>query len=330
MVEQFINELTVRLSNYFTFQDLSTIRQELYLAVRDYDVTKKCTELSVWHGQLPECYKAFMVTKHLEGLSEKSLVLYKLYIEDMLLTIHKPVETITTNDIRVYLYMVQRHRQISNRSLDSRRSVLSSFFSWSASEGYLSYNPMVTIKPIKYERRERVPLTDMQLENVRFQCLDIRTRALVEVLYSTGCRVTELSTLNKRDVNMNNGEVILLGKGNKHRKSYLSARALFYLREYLEQRDDNDEALFVSKKSPHGRLSKGGIEKIVRDLGEQAGVEHLHPHLFRHTVATNCLNRGMDVTQLREMLGHTNLETTMIYAKVNKNELQHNHRKYIE
>ena len=330
MVEQFVNELTVRLSNYFSFGDLSIIRREVCLAVKDYEISKKSTELSIWHGQLPDCYRAFMVTKHLEGLSENTLSLYKNYLEDMFFTIHKPVETISTNDLRVYLYLVQKNRGVSNRTLDSRRSVLSSFFSWSASEGYLSYNPMITIKPIKYERRERVPLTDMQLENIRYQCLDVRTRAMVEFMYSTGCRVSELCSVDLKDVNMTSGEVVLFGKGNKHRKSYLSARALFYLNEYLDTREDNSPALFVGKRSPHDRLSKAAVEKVVRDIGEQAGIENLHPHLFRHTVATNCLNRGMDVTQLQEMLGHSSIETTMIYAKVNKKELQHSHRKYIE
>lgn len=330
MVEQFVNELVVKLSGDFSYQDLMKIRQEIYFVAQAYDIQKQSSELSVWHGQLPECYKAYMVTKHLDGLSAGTLGLYKIYIEDMLLTIHKPVESITTNDIRVYLYMIQKHRRISNRSLDSRRSVLSSFFGWSASEGYLSCNPMATIKPIKYERKERTPLTDMQLEGIRFQALEVRTRAIVEVLYSTGCRVAELARLNKADVNMNTGEVCLFGKGNKHRKSFLSARAIFYLREYLEQRTDTDEALFVIKRKPFTRISVSSIEEVIRNLGEEAGVNHLHPHLFRHTVATNCLNRGMDVTQLKEMLGHANLETTMIYAKVSKEALQHDHKKYIE
>ena len=234
------------------------------------------------------------------------------------------------NDVKAYLYNFQKTRNVSNRTLDSVRSILSSFFSWASAEGYLEKNIMISVKPIKYRRKQRGSLDDYELEKLRSACETIRDEALVEFLYSTGCRVSELVNVNKEDVNIKDGEVTLIGKGDKERKSYLTAHASLALQEYLKSRDDDNNALFVSKVKPHNRLKKGAIEKIIGELGVKARIEKkVYPHLIRHTTATMGLQHGMDVTEIQKMLGHANIETTMIYAEVNQNDVKTSHKKYI-
>ena len=168
------------------------------------------------------------------------------------------------------------------------------------------------------------------MELVRYACQSQRERAIIEILYSTGCRVTELSNLNRSDVDFSNGEVHLFGKGKKHRISYMNAKAEVVLKKYLETRTDLNDSLFVSQKSPYGRLKKNAIELIVRKVGERAGIERrLFPHLIRHTTATDAIDRGMDVTELQKILGHADLETTMIYAKISQENVKRSHKKYI-
>ena len=177
------------------------------------------------------------------------------------------------NDVKAYLYNFQKTRNVSNRTLDSVRSILSSFFSWASAEGYLEKNIMISVKPIKYRRKQRGSLDDYELEKLRSAYDTIRDEALVEFLYSTGCRVSELVNVNKEDVNIKDGEVTLIGKGDKERKSYLTAHASLALQEYLKSRDDDNNALFVSKVKPHNRLKKSAIEKIIGELGVKAGIE---------------------------------------------------------
>ena len=234
------------------------------------------------------------------------------------------------NDVKAYLYNFQKTRNVSNRTLDSVRSILSSFFSWASAEGYLEKNIMISVKPIKYRRKQRGSLDDYELEKLRSACDTIRDEALVEFLYSTECRVSELVNVNKEDVNIKDGEVTLVGKGDKERKPYLTAHASLALQEYLKSRDDDNDALFVSKVKPHNRLKKGAIEKIIGELGVKAGIDKkVYPHLIRHTTATMGLQHGMDVTEIQKMLGHANIETTMIYAEVNQNDVKTSHKKYI-
>lgn len=329
MSEAFVNELLAAVSAELSIEQLGFLRTQIAVVLQRYDVSEKCTELDTWHGQLPECYKAYMVSKSIEGKSPKSLANYKLIIEDMLTRIYKPIADITINDIRAYLFVLQQERGISNRSLDNRRACLASFFSWVSAEGYIPRNPMATFKPIKYEVEERKPLNSLDLERVRTACSTLREKALVEVLYSTACRVTELERLDKSDVDLETGTVRLFGKGSKHRDSYLSPRARLYLQNYLAARDDDNPALFVGSRAPHSRLMKPAIEKIIKQIGATAGIDGLHPHLLRHTAATDLLSRGMSVTELRELLGHSSLDTTMIYAKVSKEAVATNHARYI-
>lgn len=309
-------------------KDNDIINYKISKILSKYDIRLASKELVPWSFELPACYKAFMVNKKIEGCSDLTLAQYKQVLEEMLRKFAKPVEQITKNDIVVYLFQLQEDRKICNRTLDSKRSVLSSFFGWISCEGYISRNPMQNIHPIKYDAKERCALTGDDLERVRMMCKDVREKAIVEFLYSTACRVSELTNMNITDVNFVTNEVVLFGKGSKYRKSYLTAKAKLYLQEYLNSRIDDNTALFVCSRKPHKRLSKTAVERIVKSLGKRCNL-HLHPHLFRHTAATDALQNGMDITQVQRILGHCSLETTMIYAKVAQKDVAASHQKFI-
>lgn len=327
MLNKLLNVIVSNLSGKIPYECLGTVRDEVTLALSQYDIVPKTQEIS--RVVIPNCLSIYLAVKKIEGKSDNTLKLYELYITEFVSIVQKPLESITTNDIRMYLYLVQQNRHISNRTLDSRRTVICTFLTWCAAEEYIPKNPAISIKPIKYERKECVPLTDIQLENIRKSCITIRELALVEVLYSSGCRVTELERLTISDVNFESREVKLFGKGNKHRTSYLSAKAILALQTYLASRTDDCPSLFITERKPFRGLTKSGIECIIRKLGNRCGIQNLHPHLFRHTVATDCLNRGMDVTQLQRMLGHSNVNTTMIYAKICDESVKNNHHKCV-
>lgn len=329
MREQFIDGFMAELNGEVPDEYLRTIRNKLALYVNNFDVKTRETAVTKYTGYLPDFYKAYIVSRKIEGLSKKTLELYNLYLDDFFFTVNKKAEDITANDIRVYLYNVQESRGLSNRTLDSRRTAIHAFFEWAANEGYIGKNPCRVIKNIKYERIEKQPLTDMDLERIRQVCETVREKALVEFLYSTGARVTEVCGVKKTDIDFYKGEVIVLGKGNNHRKVYLNARSKLLLGQYLASRNDDSEYLFVSERKPHKPLKKEAIERVVRIIGERAELDRpLTPHLFRHTLATLMLQRGTPITEVQKILGHVNINTTMIYAKVSDEDVKASHMKY--
>lgn len=330
MNEQFVNEFVASVSSNFDEDTLRKIFKKLTVFVNGYEIKPVETSAALYVDYIPECYQTYFVTRKIEGMSMKSLEMYDLYLKDFFRQVHKPFKAITTNDIRVYLYNVQTQRGISNRSLDCRRTVINAFFEWCCNEEYINRNPCRNIKKIKFEEKERKPLSAIELEELRNACTSIRDKALVEFMYSTGCRVSEVVNMNKADVNFETKEVVLFGKGNKHRTAYLNAKAELALKSYLEIRTDDNESLFVSDRKPHKRLSKFGIEKRIGQLGELAGIERrVFPHLIRHTTASDGLNRGMGIEEVQAILGHESIATTMIYAKVSKNNVKLHHTKCI-
>ena len=329
MREKFVNGFMTKLYGEIPEEYLETVRNKLALYVNDFDISQRETAVVKYNGYLPDFYKTYIVSRKIEGLSKKTLELYNLYLDDFFFTVNKKVEDITANDIRVYLYTTQENRNISNRTLGSRRTAIHAFFEWAANEGYVNKNPCRSIKNIKYERIQKKPLSEMELERIRLTCQTVREKAMIEFLYSTGARVTEACIVKKSDVDFYKGEVVVLGKGNKHRKTYLNARSKLLLQQYLNSRDDESEYLFVSDRKPHQALKKEAIEKIVREIGRKSGLDRpLTPHLFRHTLATMLLQRGTPITEVQKILGHVNINTTTIYAKVSDEDAKTSHMKY--
>lgn len=329
MREQFVNGFITKLYGEIPEEYLETVKNKLSLYVNDFDIEPRETSVVKYTGYLPDFYKTYIVSRKIEGLSQKTLENYNLYLDDFFFNVNKNANDITANDIRVYLYTTQENRGISNRTLDSRRAAIHAFFEWAAGEGYIDKNPCISIKNIKYERIEKKPLTDMELEKIRQTCETVREKAMVEFLYSTGARVTEACTVKLSDIDFYKGEVIVFGKGSKHRKTYLNARSKLLLKQYLSSRNDDTEYLFVSERKPHGALKKEAIERIIKLIGERAELDRpLTPHLFRHTLATHLLKRGTPITEVQKILGHVNINTTMVYAKVADEDVKVSHMKY--
>ena len=328
---QLINEVTGKLANLFSEEDVRRIVSALQSSVQNYEINKLSLDIVPFQGSyVPEYYKAYLVCLKLNGKSMETIKAYDHHLMHFFRWLRVPLSKITTNDIRMYLYEYQKEHGISGCSLDNKRLALSAFLQWCVNEKYLEENPCSGIGRIKFEKKERKPLTGEELYVLRDSLTTLRDKAMLAVMYSTGCRVSELERLNIDDVKFQTGEVMLFGKGNKHRISFLNPEAKVALERYLKSRDDDNEALFVSFKKPHQRLKKAAIEARFKKLSKRAGLNRsVFPHLIRHTTATDALNRGMPVAELKELLGHVKIDTTMIYAKVSNDSLHYNHKRYV-
>lgn len=332
MYEQFLNQLTMSLSERFSTEEIRIIREKLDLVSYDYDITKKETALEVYNFGIPMLVNAYLICKRTEGLSEATIYNYGTCLRLFFEEIHKAPEQVTANDIRVFLYQYQKRRGVSNRTLDKYRKNIGCFFKWAQEEEYIPKNPTKTIKAIRYEDKPRQALTQVELEHIRKGCVTLREKAVIEVLYSTGCRVSELTNLKKSDINWNDKSVHILGKGKKHRISFLNAKAEVALKEYLASRTDENDSIFVSVYRPHGPIKKDAVERILQSISQRV-VDNVDkkvtPHILRHTTATIAIQNGMPVEDISKLLGHSQLDTTMIYAKNSMANVQAGHRKYI-
>ena len=328
MREQLRNELMMLLDKNVDMDMLRKLEPQIEIILSNYEVEQRKTEIIPYGSDIPETVQTYIVSKKIAGLSDKTLYLYLMVLTDFFKTVQKKPDKVSVGDIRIYLYKYQQEHGISNRTLDGRRTIICGYFNWMASEEYIIRNPAINIQPIKYERKHKKPMSQLELENVRLACKTKREKAIVEVLYSTGCRVTELERLNISDVNFETKEIVLFGKGDKHRISYLNAKAEVSLKDYLSERTDNNPALFVYDRKPYSRFKKSGIELMVRKIMERTSdvSTHVTPHVFRHTTASVALDRGMNIVDVSKLLGHTKVETTMEYITTDSTSIKNNHR----
>lgn len=270
----------------------------------------------------------FCNTKKLEGCSPNTIRGYKECIQRLADGTGQCYDKLTVNDIRSYLSNYQIMHGIKNHSMDNMRRVFSSFFNFLDEEDYIIKNPMRKIHKIKGEITIQSPFSDKEMVILQDNCISIRELALVDFLASTGIRVSELCALDRTDINMKEREGIVFGKGAKERLIYFNARAEVHLEKYLSLRTDNNPALFVTANFPYNRLTKTGVEYIITRLGMRCGIEKCHPHRFRRTLATNLINHGVPIEQVQRILGHTKIETTLIYSQVNQENVKFNHRRF--
>lgn len=271
----------------------------------------------------------FICAKRVEGCSEKSLKYYKSTIENMLKALDKSVKHITTEDLRVYLAEYYKKSNCSKVSIDNIRRILSTFFSWLEDENYVLKSPVRRIHKIRTGKAVKETYTDEHLEIMRDNCKEIRDLAIIDLLNSTGIRVGELVKLNIEDIDFNERECIVQGKGDKQRRVYFDARTKIHLQNYINSRNDNNKALFVSLIEPYNRLNISGVEIRMRSLGKKLNINKVHPHKFRRTLATRAIDKGMPIEQVQHLLGHQKIDTTLQYAMVSQNNVKTSHRKYI-
>lgn len=322
------NELALKLSTIFNTNEVNMICKALDEVAYNYEVTEKCTQLVVYENHFPRMAEIYLQSKRLEGISPNSERLYRGRLKIFFEYMQKNPEEITTNDIRCFLVGYQRQSGISDRTLDKFRQIINAFFTWCTDEEYIDKNPCRNIKEIKYEVQPRKSLTRMELERLRRVCKTKRELAMIDTLYSTGCRVSELVNMKLSDINSEDKSIHIVGKGSKHNTCYFNTNAQISLNEYLKERKDNSDYLFVAGKKPYNKLSTTMIEKIVKDLGHKAGLE-ITPHIMRHTSATLALQSGMSLPQVQKMLGHASSDTTLIYAEILQDDIKNSHLKYV-
>ncbi len=302
------------------------LRDVLQYTFAKYEINGNVTEDKEVEQNFVEL---FLSAKRIEGCSEKSLKYYQATIDKMLDELNKDVKRISTDDVRTYLIRYQERKKSSKVTIDNIRRILSSFFSWLEDEDYILKSPVRRIHKIKTRTNIKETYSDEALEMMRDNCKEVRDLAIIDMLASTGMRVGEMVLLNRNDIDFNERECIVFGKGSKERVVYFDARTKIHLQNYLESRKDNNPALFVSLKSPHERLKVGGVEVRLREFGKQLGLNKVHPHKFRRTLATMAIDKGMPIEQLQQLLGHRKIDTTLQYAMVKQSNVKIAHRKYI-
>ena len=278
------------------------------------------------NGQLLEL---FLEAKRVEGCSEKTVRYYEITLKKLFSVMNRPVTEIRTEDLRTYLSDYRLRTDCSKANIDNLRRIFSSFFSWLEDEDYILKSPVRRIHKVKSEKQVKETYTDETLEALRDGCTCLRDLAMIDLLASTGVRVSELVRLNRADIDFEGRECVVFGKGSKERPVYFDARTKVHLKNYLASRTDDNPALFVTLQKPHRRLEISGVEIRVRELGRRLDLCRVHPHKFRRTLATKAIDKGMPVEQVQRLLGHSKIETTMEYAMVDQSNVRISHRKYL-
>ncbi|MEC0092514.1 site-specific tyrosine recombinase/integron integrase [Paenibacillus macquariensis] len=323
--EHLLSQVTQSLLGICTGIDLEGIRSKLSEIISGYDI--KRIETDQTHPDLQEKIDLYLSGKKLEGLSKVTLGGYKIHLRIFAEHMKKMVEDVTTADIRVYL---GRYNNQKITTISTKLSVLKSFFGWLTAEDIIPRDPTARIKPPKKEKRLPKALSIEELEMLREACVNVRQRVLIEVLYATGCRLSEVHAINRSDIDYNTQSCRVIGKGNKEREVYFSFKALFHLKKYLFTRADSEPALIITERKPYRRLSQRGIQREIKIIAENAGLQKkVSPHTMRHTFATLTLNNGADLVAVQELLGHENPATTQIYASITAERKREQHKKHL-
>ena len=326
MKEQLITEVMRQMLSYLDNEQLRKLRIAMEFCLHGMEVTQ--TD-QLQEREQTDVTTAFIAAKRIEGCSEKTLAYYSKTIDAMTTAIGKPAQRITTDDIRQYLTAYQIQRKSSKVTIDNIRRILGTFYSWLEDEDYIVKSPVRRIHKVKTAKVIKDTYTDEALEQMRDNCDSLRDLAIIDLLASSGMRVGELVALNRDDINFNERECVVFGKGNKERLVYFDARTKIHLQNYLDSRTDGDPALFVTLRTPHTRLQIGGVEMRLRQLGRRLSIPKVHPHKFRRTLATSAIDKGMPIEQVQQLLGHQKIDTTMHYAMVKQQNVKLAHRKYI-
>ena len=329
MKERIIEGIVTQLHDDLNQTQIQKLRKALMEEMDGYEVVLAPCQQEKAKQANGELLESFVSAKRIEGCSEKTLNYYRNTINALLGTISIELREVTTNDIRRYLAEFQEKRNSSKTTIDNIRRIFSSFFSWLEDEDYIVKSPVRRIHKVRSEITVKETISDEELETLRDSCGELRDLAMIDFLVSTGVRVGELVKINRNDINFNERQCVVLGKGTKERTVYFNARAKVHLQNYLATRTDSETALFVSLTNPNTRLTISGVENRLRELGKVAKVGRIHPHKFRRTLATMAIDKGMPIEQVQRLLGHCKIDTTLHYAMVNQNNVKIAHRKFL-
>lgn len=266
----------------------------------------------------------FLNIKKLEGLLPRTLVRYKYELGMLARCIRKPVSAITINDLRGFLADAQAEKTLAKTTINNKIGALRSFFQTLYREEIIAKDPSIKLVNLKVDLKSlRNPLDAEELERLRNVCVTPKEKAFVEFLFSTGCRISEVVEATRSKINWQECSLIVHGKGDKYRKVFFNVKCKLYLMDYFAKRKGEADAIFLGDRYPHNPMTKSGLEKFMKKIAKKAGIEKkITPHVLRHSFGTNMLNRGTDITVISEMLGHANLSTTQIYAKLNDDTLK--------
>jgi len=322
-----INIILKEIRDYLIIENQDIIKERLYRIFSDLEINE-ITDIKPQTNQ--QALDLFLAAKNIEGCSKQSLKYYKSTLNMMLSGINKAYFLIVTEDLRTFLSEYQERCNVSKTTIDNVRRIISTFFSWLEAEDYIMKSPARRIHKVRIGKVVKDTYNEETVELIRQNCKNKRDLAIVDLLYSTGMRVGELVKLSIKDIDFENRECIVLGKGNKQRKVYFDAKTKIHIKQYLESRNDENEALFVSLMKPYERLEISGVEIALRKIGRKIGLEKVHPHKFRRTLATKAIDKGMPIEQVQHLLGHTKIDTTLEYAMVDDINVKISHKKYLE
>lgn len=326
MKQQITEEIMQQMLPHLDNAQLQKLQEVLEYSLYNYEISGKITETEDDSQKLID---SFVYAKRIEGCSEKTLKYYRTTIETMTAIIDKGVRHMQTDDLRAYLTEYREKHGSSRVTIDNIRRILSSFFSWLEDEDHILKSPVRRIHKVKTATNIKGTYTDEELEKMRDNCEELRDLAIVDMLASTGMRIGEMVLLNKADINFNERECVVFGKGDKERVVYFDVRTKIHLQNYIDSRIDENSALFVTLRAPYTRITIGGIESRLREMGKNLEIKKVHPHKFRRTLATMAIDKGMPIEQLQQLLGHKRIDTTLQYAMVKQSNVKQAHRKYI-
>jgi len=327
--EDILNDIVSGIKDVLSDEQLKLVNSSIKDVLAKYEINKKASNEERREKENTELLETFLSAKKIEGCSDKTIHYYQSSIVKLLKGLSKCIKEICTNDIRRYLAEIQERNGLSKVTIDNLRRIFSSFFSWLEDEDYIAKSPVRRIHKVRTDTLVKEVLSDENIETLRDSCKESRDLAMIDLLLSTGVRVGELVKINRADIDFQERQCKVFGKGNKEREVYFNARTKIHLQRYLESRTDDNPALFVTLSKPHTRLTISGVEVRLRKMGKVVHIDKVHPHKFRRTLATMAIDRGMPIEQVQKLLGHVRIDTTLHYAMVNQQNVKIAHRKYI-
>ena len=327
--EDILNDIVSEIKDVLSDKQMMQVSSSIKDVLAKYEINKKTSNEERREKENTELLETFLSAKKIEGCSDKTIHYYQSSIVKLLKGLSKCIKEICTNDIRRYLAEIQEENNLSKVTIDNLRRIFSSFFSWLEDEDYIAKSPVRRIHKVRTDTLVKEVLSDENIETLRDSCNELRDLAMIDLLLSTGVRVGELVKMNRADIDFQERQCKVFGKGNKEREVYFNARTKIHLQRYLESRTDDNPALFVTLLKPHTRLTISGVEVRLRKMGKNVHIDKVHPHKFRRTLATMAIDRGMPIEQVQKLLGHVRIDTTLHYAMVNQQNVKIAHRKFI-